>query len=130
MESDATSDATSDADIAASYIYNMMLEDEKQKIDNMMLEDEKQKIDTMLLDEDDQQKIDKKSEDVKSDKKQWKIHKRNNNINSINLIFPNISKNRIGEILEKNNGDYQKTLKELNMNPPQKVGKRKKKKSK
>ena len=104
MESDATSDATtSDADIVASYIYNMMLEDEQ----------------------DEQQKIDKKSEDVKSDKKQRKIHKRNNNINRINLIFPNISKNRIGEILEKNNGDYQKTLIELNMNPPQKVSKRK-----
>ena len=99
----------SDADIAASYIYNMMLEDEQ----------------------DEQQKIDKKREDVKSDKKhrkdeKRKIHKRTNDIiNSINLIFPNISKNRIGEILEKNNGDYQKTLIELNMNPPQKVSKRK-----
>ena len=45
----------SDTDIAASYIYNIMLEDEQKKMGNM------------LLDEDEQQKIDKKSEDVKND---------------------------------------------------------------
>ena len=108
----------SDTDIAASYIYNIMLEDEQQKMGNM------------LLDEDEQQKIDKKSEDVENDKKQRKINKRNNNINRINLIFPNISKNRIGEILKKNNGDYQKTLRDLNMNPSQKVSKRERNKNK